>query len=190
MPLCALAVHQARYYLAFGSQAGARLSRAGHGYLSTVEPFVLLAVALALGAFVGRLARAWQGASTSRRPTASHSLVRVWATCALALLVIYSGQELCEGFFAAGHPAGFAGIFGYGGWIAVPLAMIIGAVLAATLRGAQTLVELAAAAGGGARTHTHAQAPVAPRRTARRVADWRLEPQSGLVAGRAPPVLL
>jgi hypothetical protein len=186
MPLCALAVHQGRYYLAFGSHAGARLAREGHAYLMTIEPFVLLAVALALGGFVGRLARAWQ--SPSPTVSRSHGVGRVWAACALVLLALYCGQELFEGWFAVGHPAGVAGIVGHGGWIAVPLAGLIGAVLAATLRVAHTLIELAAR--GGRRARARPRASVALRLMARTAADWRLEPQSGLVAGRAPPLPL
>jgi hypothetical protein len=92
MPLCALAVHQGRYYLAFGSRAGARLNRDGHAYLSSVEPFALLAAALALGCLIGRLARAWQ--RPERPVRRAHGSVRVWAICALALFGLYCAQEL------------------------------------------------------------------------------------------------
>jgi hypothetical protein len=184
MPLCALTLHQARYYLAFGAHAPVQLSRDGHAYLSTVEPLVLLAAALALGGFVGKLARTWQSAnSTIPR---HRNWTRLWATCALVLLALYCGQELCEGLFAAGHPAGLAGIVGHGGWIAIPLALLVGGALAATLRVAQALIGLATRS--GARRRRDAAAPTSLRRTARGGADWRLDPRSGVVAGRAPPL--
>jgi len=36
MPAAAFAVHQLRYYLAYGSAAGAELQRTGHSYLHSV----------------------------------------------------------------------------------------------------------------------------------------------------------
>src|SRR5437764_587163 len=45
MPLCALAVHQARYYLTYGRHSGAHLAREGHAYLSATELIVLFAAA-------------------------------------------------------------------------------------------------------------------------------------------------
>jgi hypothetical protein len=184
MPLCALAVHQARYYLAFGAHAPAQLARDGHAYLGTIEPFVLLAAALALGGFVGKLARAWQSA---HRTTPRHrNSTRLWATCALVLLALYCGQELCEGMFAAGHPAGLAGIVGHGGWVAIPLAVLVGGALAATLQFAHTLIELAARRADRRRRRAGAPTPLPHIADSR--ADWRLDPRSGVVAGRAPPL--
>lgn len=186
LPLGVLAVHQLRFQLAFGSAAAARLAREGHGYLATVEPFALLAAAIAAGAFIGRLARAWhtdQGGSTagsSRRP-----MLRSWALCAAALLATYCAQELLEGVFAAGHPAGLAGVFGGGGWLAVPLAALIGAALATALRVADTLIRAVARA--TATAHPRATRTSQRRSQPRRENDWRLDPASGVAAGRAPP---
>src|SRR5437588_337039 len=106
MPVCALAVHQTRYYLAFGGHARYRLAHDGHAYLSWLEPCALLAVALALGLLIGALARVWQrrGSAPSQGPSASPTIwstrARVWAACALALLALYGGQELCEGMLS------------------------------------------------------------------------------------------
>ncbi len=88
MPVCALAVHQLRYYLAFGVHAHARLTRDGHAYLGTIEPLVLVAAALAAGLLLGECARAWQrrrhrGPGARRRAAAAS---RIWAACAVALL--------------------------------------------------------------------------------------------------------
>ena len=64
---------------------------------------------------------------------------------------------------AEGHPGGIAGIFGAGGWISVPLALVIGLLIALALRvrrGAPRpspprprLLAAPAAAGGDRRAH-------------------------------------
>ncbi len=179
MPISALAVHQLRYYVAFGSRAPAHLARDGHAYLSTIEPFALLCVALAIGALVGRLAASWRHPATGSAPP----FARVWAVCALTLFAIYCGQELFEGLFAVGHPAGVAGVLGHGGWIALPAALAIGAALALTLRVAERLVALV---GHLAARSRPAAAPLLARSTGRRL-DWRLAPLAGITGSRAPP---
>jgi hypothetical protein len=188
MPLAAMTVHQLRYYLVFGPHAAGRLAREGHAYLATLEPFVLLVATLAVGAFVGRLARAFGGRAewaNRSRATPGTALLWTWLLCACALLALYCGQELAEGALASGHPAGVAGILGHGGFIAVPLAALVGGLLALALRTAEALVALAArraAESGRARPDGPSPAPIPLQ-----LPDWRLEPQSGVVAGRAPP---
>jgi len=51
-PAAALAVHQLRYLIGYGSHAGRELSAQGHGYLESLAPWVVLLVACALGAFL------------------------------------------------------------------------------------------------------------------------------------------
>jgi hypothetical protein len=177
LPVCVLAVHQLRYYLAYGSRASAHLAASGHAYLSAAEPFALLCVALAIGALLGRLATNW------RTPEAEMPVLRVWGICAVTLLSLYCCQELAEGTFASGHAAGLAGILGHGGWIAVPAAIVIGGALALTLSAAQRLVALVITLRG---RRAEAAAASRPRRVAH-VFDWRLEPLSGVIASRAPP---
>ncbi len=135
MPAGALAVHQLRYWLAFGHLASAAIQRQGHAYLHSLLPWVVLLVALALGVFVRALGRAFSGHCSPRRYAIS--FVALWLVCTAALIVIYAGQELLEGVWANGHPAGVAGIFGFGGWWSVPAATAIGLVLAATFHGAR-----------------------------------------------------
>lgn len=188
MPLAAMTVHQLRYYLVFGPHAGGRLAREGHAYLATVEPFVLLVATLAVGAFVGRLARAWAGpeqAANRSRATPGSRLLWTWLLCACALLALYCGQELAEGALATGHPAGVAGIVGHGGFIALPLAALVGGLLALALRTAEALVAFAARRAAESR-RPPVEGP-SPAPIPLRLPDWRLEPQSGVVAGRAPP---
>lgn len=122
--LCAFAVHQLRYALAFGDQADDALHAHGHGYLLGLVPSVGLVAALALGALLTRSAIAPAHTSTARI-----RLVRIWPLACAALLAVYAGQELVEGALSPGHPAGIAGVFGGGGWIAVPLAAAFGGVI-------------------------------------------------------------
>jgi hypothetical protein len=189
MPACALAVHQLRFALVFGGHTATRLAQQGHGYLSGVEPFALLGGAIAAGAFVGRLARAWHSSGqdgSARDVDGTRAAARTWLACAVALLAVYCAQELIEGALAPGHPAGLAGVFGGGGWIAIPLALAIGGALTAALNVADTLVRLAAAkTNSPAWSPTRAATP--PRRHPRAIIRWRLDPASGLAPGRAPP---
>ncbi len=72
------------------------------------------------------------------------------------MLGVYVLQEFLEGLLATGHPAGLAGIFGYGGWWAIPAAAAIGLVLAALLHGARWVLD------GVAQRHDRAASAPAP----------------------------
>ena len=188
LPLCALAVHQLRFYVAFGRDAPMWLAREGHGYMSTVEPIVLLIAALAVGGLVGRLARAWQqGGEPGGVAPRRGRLLRIWALCTVVLFAFYCGQELIEGALATGHPAGLAGILGHGGWLAAPIAMLVAAALAATLRVADSLIAFVSRTRRhpGRRLTTLVQRHAVPDQT-----DWRLHPRAGVAAGRAPPLVI
>lgn len=135
MPAAAFAVHQLRYWLAFGSQAGYELQRQGHSYLHSVVPWLVLLIAFAVGAFLRALGRALGGDCAVSRWTAS--FVALWLLCSACLVAIYVTQEFLEGFFATGHPGGLVGIFGYGGWWAIPVSAAVGLVLAAVFHAAR-----------------------------------------------------
>ena len=128
VPAAALVVHQLRYLLAFGGNAGMELARQGHSYLHSVVPWIVLSIGLAVGAFLWALGSALRGQRSVPRYTLS--LVALWVLCSACLVGIYVAQESLEGLFATGHPGGVAGIFGYGGWWAVPVSMCVGLVLA------------------------------------------------------------
>jgi hypothetical protein len=182
MPLAALAVHQLRYFLAYGSRGSSELADTGHSYLNSVTPWLVLVLALGLGAFVGRLARAWRtgDAGEGRAP----KTVRVWLAASLALVLIYAGQEFLEGLFATGHPDGLAGIFGNGGLWAVPAALAVGAALALLVRGGQAAVTLAA------RLRRSLPSPAPSSLAPRRLTPVFIVPASPLAAcapSRAPP---
>jgi hypothetical protein len=192
MPLAALAVHQGRYYLAFGAHTPARLLRDGHAYLGSVAPVAVLCAALAVGVLAGRLARAWQGLGAGGHPVVStgrqsHSTVRIWALCALLLLGLYCAQELMEGALAAGHAGGLTGVAGSGGWLAVPLAIGVGGLLALMLRAGEALVQLLSELRSRRRA---VPTPVSVRLITPPRSDWRLAGGFGVSAGRAPPLAL
>ena len=113
--LCgALATHELRYLIAFGGDAPAGL---GHGYLAPAGLAVGALSAAALGQLLVRIAGA------PARPSSRAVRARVlWPVASAALLGTYVGQELAEGLLAHGHPGGLDGVFGAGGWVAVPLA--------------------------------------------------------------------
>lgn len=138
MPAAALLVHQLRFMLAFGGGAGRELQRQGHAYLHSITPWVVLLIAAAVGWFLRALSRAWSGEGSLRRYTLS--LLGLWLACTACLLAIYVSQELLEGALATGHPIGIAGVFGYGGWWAIPAAACVGLVVAALLHGARWVV--------------------------------------------------
>src|SRR5215216_41129 len=113
----ALGVHELRYLLAFGGGAQSALAAHGHGYLALLAPSLSLLTALGLAVGLVRAA-----AAPSARSSAFVRVCRLWPAASVALLAIYVSQELLEGLLAPGHPTGWAGVFGSGGWLAVPLA--------------------------------------------------------------------
>lgn len=176
-------MHQLRFWLAFGSGAKVELARQGHAYLHSLVPWIVLLLGLAVGIFLWALGRALGRQRSAPRHTLS--LVALWLVCSLCLVAIYASQELLEGLFATGHPAGLAGVFGYGGWWSIPASLCVGLVLAAVLHGARWVLDEIA----------HRHQPVAragtPRPTARRPAlDVSLPRLSPLAEGwsdRGPP---
>lgn len=172
IPAAAFALHQVRYSLGYGSRAGSALAAQGHAYMTSLAPWLVLLLALGAGSFLLRLTR---GRDELRR----RSSLGLWALSSCALLAIYVLQELLEGLYAAGHPAGFAGVFGHGGWWALPLALLLGAAIAALLHVGRLLV---------------ASAPgrllfgPPPRLATLRAVTLPLRPPlAGAAAGRAPP---
>jgi hypothetical protein len=183
LPAAAIAVHQLRYLLAYGSTANVELQRQGHSYLHSIAPWIVVALAWAAGAFLSALGRAMNGQTSA--PRYGLSLVALWLVCAASLVVIYSGQEFLEGLLATGHPTGLVGVFGYGGWWAIPAAVCVGLVLAALLHGARWVLHEVAA-----RRARAPRAPSAPGRALPRPADVslpRLAPLALGWCGRGPP---
>ena len=183
MPAAAFAVHQLRYWLAFGGHAGAQLQAQGHSYLHSLVPWIVLLIAIAVGGFLRGLGRALGGSCSLARYTVSFAAL--WLLCAGSLVAIYVCQEFLEGLFATGHPAGLTGIFGYAGWCAVPAALGVGLVLATIFHGARWVLQEVADRSGR-------RVPTIPRQspTARGPgAVWipRPAPLAGGSSGRGPP---
>lgn len=185
MPAAVLTVHQLRYLLAFGSGSGQELEKEGHQYLSALAAPIAMLVAIVVGLFFARLAVAWRvGGGEEDAPR--RSFLRLALSIGAALLALYSCQELLEGMLSTGHPGGFEGVFGDGGWWAVPLALACGTVVAAALRGARAAIRWVAARHRRPRL-SHGRPAPTPR--PRRLALPRPMPLAGAAAGRAPPLL-
>ncbi len=183
MPPAAFAVHQLRYWFAFHGQMGLELQRQGHAYLHSLVPWIVLLIAVAVGVFLRALGRALGGRCSIPRYTFSFAFL--WLVCAACLLALYVSQELLEGTFVTGHPAGFVGVFGYGGWWSIPAALGVGLVLAASFHGARWVLRETA--------RRRAGRPLAPARTAvvarppRDLSLPRMAALAGGCSGRSPP---
>jgi len=175
----ALALHQGRYLVGYGDDAGRALAVHGHSYLTVATTLVVLACVVALGGFLATIARG----DVKRR--AAPALWRVAAVAAGALLAIYCMQEVLEGIVAAGHPSGAAGVWGAGGWSAVPLAAAVGMVIALLLRGAEAVLARLADRRAGGRPRPAAIAL----RPSPRVAVVRPAGLARHLASRAPPLI-
>jgi hypothetical protein len=183
MPAAALSVHQLRFALAFGGNAGAALEQQGHAYMHSLVPWLLLLVGAAVGGFLWAAGRAVAGQRSVPRYVVS--LGALWLLCTACLIGIYVTQELAEGVFATGHPAGLAGVFGYGGWWSIPAAVCVGLVLAAIFHGARWLLdEVAERSAGPLRCVRRARTRTARPRNA---VLPRLAPLADGWSGRGPP---
>jgi hypothetical protein len=135
--VASLALHELRYLLGYGSHAHDAIAAQGHGYLAAASLGAVILLALAASQLLGAMTRAWR---TGSGAGASLPFGLAWLAAGLALGVVYSGQELIEGAFASGHPAGFAALAGEGGLVAYPLAFALGALVALALRGAEAAI--------------------------------------------------
>jgi hypothetical protein len=150
--LAALAVHQLRYLLAYGSDAHTELLRQGHAYLFQSLPVL---IGFGLSAIAAGLVRAvLRGAAGT--PIASHRLrALLYAT---SIAAVFAVQETAEGLLFAGHASGIAAVFAAGGWLVLPLAILFGALCAALDGGLAKLESLVA------RVESRLPRPRAPRR--------------------------
>jgi hypothetical protein len=174
----AAALHQLRYLVVFGSSSSGELAREGHGYLVDLLP--ALAV-LVFSAALATVVRGTEGAASARSP-----LTRRIAVFAGALLTIYTGQELLEGILAAGHPAGPGALLAGGGWVALPLALAIGALAALLARALEGFERAIAVVHAAARRRSRAPA-VRGRALPARLARLAAAPLAFGLARRPPP---
>src|SRR5262245_6715132 len=83
MPVGAIVVHQLRFRIAYGSQANQVLAAQGHSYLTSFAPWLVLALAIGLGAFALRVARAAAGRPDDRP---RRSFAGLWALSSASLV--------------------------------------------------------------------------------------------------------
>ncbi len=182
LPPAAFAVHQLRYLLAYRGGAGLELQRTGHSYMHSVVPWMVLLLGLAAGCLLRALGRAFTDQTSAARFTISFT--GLWSACTGALVGIFVCQELLEGMLATGHPAGLVGVFGYGGWWALPAALCMGLVLAAIFHGARWVIDEVIRRCADQATHARRMpAAIAPR-------DLPVRAPTPLLAGwssRGPP---
>jgi hypothetical protein len=186
VPLAAVAVHQLRFFLAYGDGGTRELAESGHSYLHSLTPWIVLLCTLGIGGFLRRLALAWREGETSRSAP-RRSTLRLWLVASFALVLVYAGQETLEGLLASGHAGGLAGIFGDGGLWAVPAALVVGAALALLVRGGEAAIVFVARLArhpSPARWRGPSTRPPAP------VFIAHASPLARCAPGRAPPSLL
>jgi hypothetical protein len=136
LPAAAFVVHQARYMLAYGSSASTELSAQGHSYLDSLVPWFVLALGIGLALFLRRVVRGDFHTSRASAPA-------VWLLTWAGLLGIYVVQESLEATLASGHPGGIGGVFGHGGWWAIPVSAIVAAAVTVLLRVARAVLRFA-----------------------------------------------
>jgi hypothetical protein len=121
----AWAVHELRFALApvNGGEGP------GHAYLHAVLPLLTVLLALAGTGFVARLVAARDEGGCSR------SLAAEWLRCAVVLFAAFVLQEGGESALSAHGP-----IFAAGGWLAAPVAAVVGLAVALLVRGARAAV--------------------------------------------------
>jgi hypothetical protein len=182
LSLGALAVHQLRYLFGYGANAGAALAHQGHGYISGVVPVLL---AMTLAALLSSVLAGRFGAPAPSRPRVAGRILAY----AAVLLATYCVQELTEGVLASGHPAGLEGLFGNGGWIVFPLALLVGAFAWAAVRGLEAVEARFAGPLSASRAARRAPASIGAARPRQGSAPvLQTSPLASGVARRPPPV--
>jgi hypothetical protein len=171
----ALVVHELRYALV-ARDADAH----AHAYLAWLGPFLCGVLVLTVAEFALRLARRRVDGELPPAPRFRHR----WAAFAGLLMAVFALQETIEMLWAHGALDVGAAVIAHEGWLALPLAIAVGAAAAVLLRGARALAARLAADRREARPRP-APFPVRHRR------GW-VPPREVLarhLAGRAPPLL-
>ncbi|MGH2839184.1 MAG: hypothetical protein ACRDJY_12655 [Thermoleophilaceae bacterium] len=169
----ALAVHELRYVL-----AGTHQDEHAHAYMAWLVPLTCALLGLALAEFSVRLARRIR---RDARPVYVPAGVR-WLTASSLLTTIFALQEVVERLLAHGRVDVTEALVVHGGWVALPLCFVVGAVIALLLRGARALL-----------TRRWGTTPAAPARIVEplprlpRARALRVPVIACNLAGRAPP---
>jgi hypothetical protein len=173
----AFAVHQLRFVVSYGHDAGPVLREAGHEYLPFAGAAAAVLLLLAVVLFGRSLAHAGRGGTSQPRAVVFR---RLWVENAIALIAIYVAQEGLEGTLAAGHP-----IWAHGGWTVVPLAIVLGGLTALLVVGAEKA--LAAVARRAAHPAAEDWSLGRAGASAASVMRVELDPVARHLVGRAPP---
>jgi hypothetical protein len=179
----AIGVHQLRYLIGPGADAGHSLGANAHSYLPLAAAFVALLFGAAVVHFAATLALARDGEVTPAKPP---RFGPSWLLATFALIAIFITQESFEGALLTGHSSGVHGLFGHGGWIALLVAPMLGSLVALLLRGSQSVIAAAASAlRGSTIRREHGHWPRLPRSD-----SPRLGVLASHLAGRAPPIFI
>ena len=124
-------VHQLRFALSEEDHARAVH---GNGYLSAVAPVLAAVLLLAFAVGLRRVA----SGEVERAPR----FRRMWAGASAGLIAAYCAQESIEGLLTHGRATG---MFTHGGWVALPLALLMALGIALISRGSAEASRLVAA---------------------------------------------
>jgi hypothetical protein len=171
-----VAVHQLVYGL-----AGVAPDKHAHAYLAWLTPALFALLVLGVAELALRVGRAHRDAAAPPRGRA------LWPVVSALLLAIFVAQETAETFLAGeGHAHALHDlVVGHGLWTALPVSLVVGAVLALALRGAA-----AVSAWGLEIIPARRPAKAAPPARRPRVVVLRRAPRDvvgPLLSGRAPP---
>ncbi len=126
----ALGMHELRDIATFGTHAD---HEQGTGrVLVTLAPLVSLLLA---GGFAQLLLKT----ATNVPVDAASRVKQLGPIASAAALLVYATQELLHSILTAGHVTGLHGVFGHGAWIVIPIAFVIGALVAAATRTVRAL---------------------------------------------------
>lgn len=174
-----LLVHELRYRL-----AGVEADQAAHGYMPWLQLVIGVLVLAGVVEFAVRLARlVGRGPDMRDGPPPARVL---WPVLSVILLVLVGGQEAVELRWLAAHDHELlGGLLAHGGWLIVPLSVLVGGLCALVLRGAAVL------AGAIARTTLECRRSTALA-TIAAARGWRPVGRvlARRLAGRGPPLLI
>jgi hypothetical protein len=180
-PAAVLAVHQLRYLLAFGSDAGSELGAQGDRYVATAAVVAGALVFVSLSVGLMRLVTASRGRGSLMAARAP--LWMLWLGLTLLLFVGFCALEGLEIALEPHHAAGLTGVFGHGGFWSLPAAALVAAVMALLVHGGRALLVIAARHRCGRVTRSSGSWPArAP------AGAPPCGPMASCAAGRAPPV--
>ena len=135
----ALSVHELRFLIA--PAGAAESASAGHGYLPLAGFAVAVALAAALAHFAAAAGRAIR---TGRHDPGGSGFAATWVAVTVAIVAVFLAQELVEAALTGRAAQGLSAVLGSGGWVALPLAVAVGALVAMALAGARAAVAAAA----------------------------------------------